>query len=216
MQFCSLCVSYLCPGMMGTLSWAVLNVTTLSLTRGRLWRPWPRSGATLASAFYEKSDFSFFFPFSPRNCERRMSNRKDWQLDFALKKKKPLNQSHKRGTCSCQYARRHSQRSGRPPASDTWAARNSRLSFAVVDLERGLKGVHHHLHDSLRCRCHYLWDYFFSLSSKCNTFLLIMTKHLQKRERWSWYKLQLLLYALWLLAYIEQWASMLPPIAFQR
>lgn len=131
------------------------------------------------------------------------------------KTKKPLNQSRRRGAHSHQYARRHSQRSGQPPASDTWALRNSRLSFAVEDLERALKGVHHHLHDSLRCRCHYLWDYFFSLSSKCNTFLLTMTKHLQKRERWSWYKLQLLLHALWLLAYIEQWASVLPPITFQ-
>lgn len=96
MQFCSLCVSHLCPGMMGTLSWAVLNVTTLSLTRGRLWRPWPRSGAMLASAFYEKSDFSFF-SFLAKNCERRMSKQKDWQLDFAFKKKKATKSEPQKG-----------------------------------------------------------------------------------------------------------------------
>lgn len=43
------------------------------------------------------------------------------------------------------------------------------------------------------CCCRYLWDYFFSLSSKCNIFLLIT----RKQKRWSWFRLQLLLYALY-------------------
>lgn len=42
--------------MTGTRSSAVLNVTTLSSTPGRLSLPWPHSGATPASAFYERSD----------------------------------------------------------------------------------------------------------------------------------------------------------------
>lgn len=76
---------------MGTPSWAVLNVTTPLSTRGRLSPPWPHSGATRASASYEKSDFCQ----EPQERKKK-SRQKDWQLDFALKE--PLKRSHK-GTC---------------------------------------------------------------------------------------------------------------------
>lgn len=54
-------VSHLSPGTMGTLSSAVLNVTTQSSTPGRSLPRWRRNGATQASVSYEKSDFFFFF-----------------------------------------------------------------------------------------------------------------------------------------------------------
>lgn len=164
-------MSRLSPGMMGTLSWAVLNVTTPLSTRGRLSPPWLHSGAMRASASYEKSDFC-------QEPREKKSRQKDWQLDFALKK--PLKRSHK-GTCLFT-----SMQIGilkRMVDLHLWAVKPLTHGQCTTEIEircgRPEKRPerNHHLHDSLRCRCRYLRDYFFSLSSKCNTFLLIIRKH---------------------------------------
>lgn len=89
------------------------------------------------------------------------------------------------------------QQFGPPPLldgqpSDTWTVQQ-RFSFAMVDFKRGLPGAHHPLHDSLR--------WYLSLSSAMRLFFqfvfkvqYISTHHKKNLKRWSWFKLQLLLY----------------------
>lgn len=116
-QFLS-CLSHICLDMTGTLSSAVLNVTTRLSTPGRSLLRWRRSGATRACASYERSDL----------CQEKKERKQYRQLDFAAKKTEPQREFVCSSVCKTL--------SSKGPPSSYWMVNppTQRFSFAVVRL----------------------------------------------------------------------------------
>lgn len=171
-QFLS-CLSHICLDMTGTLSSAVLNVTTRLSTPGRSLLRWRRSGATRACASYERSDL----------CQEKKERKQYRQLDFAAKKTEPQREFVCSSVCKTL--------SSKGPPSSYWMVNppTQRFSFAVVRLHLRQKEASKEPITTCMtlfggvCCCRYLWDYFFSLSSKCNIFLLIIRKHWRRKKK---------------------------------
>lgn len=104
------------------------------------------------------------------------------QLDFAAKKTEPQREFVCSSVCKTL--------SSKGPPSSYWMVNppTQRFSFAVVRLHLRQKEASKEPITTCMtlfggvCCCRYLWDYFFSLSSKCNIFLLIIRKHWRKKK----------------------------------